>query len=355
MLQALLSQSPRALKRAGALLPGLLLAGVMVSLPAHAQQGSQAPTSDDEPAAQDGSQGEPNKPGGPNGPGEPNGPDGSRTEVPAPNKDASSSTHEDGALAVETPPQGGTTAGSARARPGPVAQSPVRHKPLSRGGRVDTADDGAGMRDPAYFISGVITLSVAGAFAVGGVIALATDDTEPPPLPPVQSIVPEDQVPPPINQPQTAIGLVGFAAGCATLGVPLLLLGAASEQPESPEAVAAGTALATAGVAIAGTGAAFGMAQASYVDEPQFAPQGGGFIFLGLDTDAGPIALPLTLGIAGAAMTVVGVVVWAGGAGEADDGGEAGEEDTARKPQPPQSFSAQLTAGPGSLGLSGHF
>ena len=70
------------------------------------------------------------------------------------------------------------------------------------------------MRDPAFFIAGAITLSLAGGFAVGGAAALGTDN------------------------PQTAVGLVGLAAGSAALGAPLLMLGGAFHCYEGSEKLA---------------------------------------------------------------------------------------------------------------------
>jgi hypothetical protein len=140
-------------------------------------------------------------------------------------------------------------------------------------------DEPGGAKYPEYVVGGAISLVAAGGLAVGGAVATFDDS------------------------PQSAIGLLGLGTVAAGVGVPLVLLGAADEQPVSTQSMATGVAIATPGVISLGIGGTMWAAQAASQDDLQ-------------------LGLPLTLLIGGAAATVTGVVVYATGAGH-DDSADA--------------------------------
>jgi hypothetical protein len=144
-------------------------------------------------------------------------------------------------------------------------------------------DEPGGAKCPEYVVGGAISLAAAGGFAVGGAIATFDDS------------------------PQTAIGLLGLGTVAAGVGVPLVLLGAADEQPVSTFRMATGVAIATPGVISLGLGGTMWAAQAASGDDLK-------------------LGLPLTLLIGGAAATVTGVVVYATGAGHDDSADEVTAE-----------------------------
>lgn len=165
---------------------------------------------------------------------------------------------------------------------------------LSLSGTLAAAEEPGGPKYPEYVVGGAISLAAAGGFAVGGTIATFDDS------------------------PRSAVGLLGLGTVAAGVGVPLVLLGAADEQPQSSFAMATGVALATPGVISMGVGGTMWAAQVASDQDRQ-------------------IGLPLALLIGGAAATITGVIVYATGAGHAT---------TAR---------AEVAVGPGGVSVMGHF
>jgi hypothetical protein len=159
-------------------------------------------------------------------------------------------------------------------------------------------DEPGGPKYPEYVVAGAISLAAAGGLAVGG--AVATFD----------------------ESPRTATGLLGLGTVAAGVGLPFVLLGAADETPESSFRMSTGVAIATPGMLSLGIGGTIWAAQAAGPD------------------DVKP-ALPLSLVIGGAVATVMGIVVWATGAGH-DDSADRG-------------VAARVELGPGGASLRGTF
>ncbi len=168
------------------------------------------------------------------------------------------------------------------------------------------AEEDGGARYPEYVVAGAISLAAAGGLAAGGVVSTFDDS------------------------PQTAIGLLGLGTVAAGVGVPLVMLGAAAEQPVSTFRMATGVALATPGVLSLGFGGAMWAShEASDSDQS--------------------LALPLAMVIGGAVATVAGVIVYATGAGPADPSADRTEATTEATIQ------AKVVFGPTQVALTGTF
>jgi hypothetical protein len=149
-------------------------------------------------------------------------------------------------------------------------------------------------RYPDYVIGGVVSLIAGAGLGVGTGVAAAT------------------------GNPKTALGLGALATTSVGVGVPLILLGAADEDPEDEHLVGAGIVVATPGVIAMGL---------------------GGTIWAYREAGDGDHTLttPLVLLAGGAAALVAGVVTYSFGASH-------------REPSGP---TATLGVGPGSVCLSG--
>jgi hypothetical protein len=143
----------------------------------------------------------------------------------------------------------------------------------------------------------MVSLIAAGAFVGGGMVAAA------------------------LEQPKTALGLTALGTVGLGVGVPLVLVGGADRQPADSALVGTGTAIATPGTIGLGLGATILAERVAADDEPE-------------------LILPSVLIGVGAAVAVAGIVVWASGAGQAEQGRRG---------------SARLVLGPTSATLAGSF
>jgi hypothetical protein len=166
------------------------------------------------------------------------------------------------------------------AEPSPVAVSP--------------ADGDGEAKYPDYVVGGIVSLAAGAAFVGGGLVAAATE------------------------HPKTALGLAALGTTGLAVGVPLVLLGGADRQPADSAMVGTGTAVATPGVIGLGMGITILSERLAADDEPE-------------------MVLPLVLMGVGAAVAVTGIIIWAGGAG------------------PAEQSSARLSLGPTSATLQGTF
>ncbi|MEM9693955.1 MAG: hypothetical protein AAGA56_15515 [Myxococcota bacterium] len=155
----------------------------------------------------------------------------------------------------------------------------------------DIGDDG-GMRYPDYFVGGVITGASGVGLLASGAVVTATE-----------------------GNPDWALGLGALGSIAAATGVPLMLLGAASEDAEDPELVYAGTAAATAGTLGLGLGATLLFQRESEYAEARDRATATG----DAPAEEPDRIAPIAIMVAGAAVAVTGVVVWSLGAGERAD------------------------------------
>jgi hypothetical protein len=181
------------------------------------------------------------------------------------------------AAPVPSSPAPSSPAAAAAAPSVASGSTPPPAPPLDSAAASDDGSDGQA-RYPGYVTGGVITLLAGAGLAVGGVVAAAGENE------------------------QTSIGLLALATTAAGVGVPLVMLGATDERPVDFPRAMAGVVVATPGaigLGLGGTSLAAQLASDDRKDENLILPIGGM--------------------IAGGAALVVGIVVWATGAGHADD------------------------------------
>jgi hypothetical protein len=215
-------------------------------------------------------------------------------EAPAPEPSAEPSPAPTAADEAPPPEQASEPTGPATtAAIQPVAAtpepSPPRYTP-------PLSSEEAQSRYPDYVVGGVISLIAGVGLGVGCGVAAAT------------------------GNPKTALGLGALATTGLGVGVPLVMLGAADEEPEDEHLVGAGIVIATPGVIAMGLGGTvWGYREAGDGDHT--------------------VTMPVVLLAGGAVALVAGVVTYVFGASHRDE----------------PAVTASLGVGPGSLRLDGRF